>query len=380
MTASAGGRQSAVVVRTVADYSDRLLQRSLGEAVEALGGMGSIVRPGDRVLLKPNLLYPSRPEQAIVTHPAVVGAAARLVRDAGGIPLVGDSPPFRSAARVLARSGFSDVLRHAGVEIAEFTESRRVPSSCGRYPFVEIAVEVLDADVVLNLPKWKTHAQMILTLAVKNLFGCVVGNRKPEWHFRTGEDHDLFGEVIFAVSEAVNPQLTILDGILAMEGDGPGTGGAPTRVNRLLVSRDAVAVDVAVCSLIGLPPVDLPVLRAARAVGKLSDAKLIGDIRRVEGFELPGRRSGIVFGPRWLGGFFRKRLSPRPDPDVKECRACGDCVRYCPARAMEIPEGAAAVTINREACIRCFCCLEVCPHGAMRMRQGPMGRWFSGRR
>ncbi len=356
-------------IEPVEEYDAETLYRVLGGATDALGGIKRFVRPGDRVLLKPNLLYPALPERAIVTHPEVLGAAARLVRDAGGVPLAGDSPPFRSAAAVLSRSGFDPVIERYGIEVVEFRESRPVESTVGRYRWVDISAEVLSADVVINLPKWKTHAQMGLTLAVKNLFGCVVGNRKPEWHYRAGDDHDLFAEVILAVAEAVRPALSVLDGVVAMEGDGPGTGGRPTSVRRIVVGEDPVAVDTVVANLIGAGIGSLPVLKAARRHGRLPAVVPEGCTTPIIGFRLPGSRMDLMFGPRFMRGVVRRRFTPRPLPRKELCRSCGDCLRYCPARAVALREGG-GVDIDREACIRCFCCLEVCPHGAIGLQKG----------
>lgn len=331
----------------------------------------SQIRSGSAVLIKPNFLAPAPPDRAMITHPLIVRAVVEYVLEKGGKPRVSDSPAMGSFERVLKEGGVADALKGLSVECRPFKESVLVDVGP---PFhkIEIAAAAMRADVVINLPKLKTHTQMLLTLGVKNLFGCIVGLRKPEWHFRAGIDQEKFAEVLVRVFAAVRPQVTLLDGILAMEGQGPGKGGAPRPLGVIMASEDAVSLDAAVCGMLGLHADDLPTNRLAARAGLLAgDVAIDGDLPLITDMKLPAM-TPLVFGPRPLHRFMRKHLVQRPVCDTERCRLCGECWKYCPARAIQpLPGG---LRFDYDSCIRCYCCVEVCPHGALAARETPAGR------
>ncbi len=237
---------------------------------------------------------------------------------------------------------------------------------------IELAEDVLDADVVINLPKLKTHSQMLLTLGVKNLFGCVVGLRKPEWHFRAGIERDTFAMLLVRICQKVAPAITLLDGILALEGAGPGKGGRPKEVGWLFGSNEPFALDRAVCQALGIQPLDLPTHAAAVKIGLLDRApEMRGAFPRISDFMLPEIGS-LVFGPAWTHSLSRKHLLQRPVTEKSLCKSCGDCVRYCPAHA--ISQTGTEIRFDYDRCIRCYCCIEVCPHGALHAEEPLLGR------
>jgi ferredoxin len=174
---------------------------------------------------------------------------------------------------------------------------------------------------------------MLLTLGVKNLFGCVVGLRKPEWHFRAGVDRELFARLLVGIYDVIRPSVTILDGILAMEGQGPGTGGTPRQLGVLMASDDAVALDKTVCTMLGVDPDRLFTHRAAGARGLDTACTVEGVIPRVQDFKLP-ELVPLYFGPAYFHGFLRKHLLQRPAVDDNRCKQCGTCWTYCPAQAI----------------------------------------------
>jgi len=334
--------------------------------------MGRFVKKGERILIKPNLLAPTTPDQAVVTHPAVFESVAELVVEAGGIPLVGDSPPGRSLIKLMEKTGHLAVARKLGVEICEFRESVEVKIA-GPFRKLFVSREAAEADGIINLPKLKTHGQMGMTLAVKNLFGCIVGMKKPEWHLRAGVDADLFASVIVGVYTALRPRLNLVDGVLAMEGDGPGTSGTPRKLGWLVAGADATAVDRAICDALGINPEDLPTLRFAEKIGVQKMPSVETPPGRPASFRLPGDKD-VIFGPKRLHRFFRKRFTARPRSLAKDCIGCQECLKYCPGKAMSLPKPKGPVKIDYDRCIRCYCCLEVCPHGAMEVRGGWLQR------
>jgi uncharacterized protein (DUF362 family)/Pyruvate/2-oxoacid:ferredoxin oxidoreductase delta subunit len=368
---------SRVALLGCPDYSSPGLERAVSDAVglcfEPAGGLADLVRPGDRVLLKPNLLGAHEPAKRITTDPAVVAAMARLVLDHGGRPFISDSPALVSFQRAAAKSGLARVAGELGIELAPFEESLSIaPPPPAVHRSLEIARPALEADVVINLPKLKTHAQMLLTLGVKNLFGTVVGRRKAEWHFMAGVDRLAFASLLLDVFRSVAPTLTLLDGVWGMEGRGP-SNGRPRQVGLIAASRDALALDMTVCELLGVPLQRFPLYLAARQRGLLPESiEMVGKDKaglRLADFEAPALDSMAVLGP--LTGFMRRRLVSKPALQG-ECSGCGQCVEICPVQAVRLDGKGAKFDYDR--CIRCYCCQEVCPADAIGFKQGLMLR------
>lgn len=341
-----------------ATYDYDTLKPQVFEILDALGGGGIV--PGCRVLLKPNFLSPAKPDDALLTHPLVIRAAAEYALGKGGRVRIGDSQALGGFERILKASGTQAALEGLDVECAEFTASRKVDIG---EPFgrVDLAIDALDADIVINLPKLKTHGMMLLTLGVKNLFGCVVGFRKPEWHMRAGVNHELFARLLVQICRTVNPAVTLLDGILAMEGEGPGRSGKPRHLGVLMGSIHTVAIDRTACALVGMDPEALPTNRAARELG-LDGGKIEidGAMPEVLHYKIPGMRT-----TGRIANLLRDQLVRKPVANDNACKLCGECWKYCPAKA--ITEEGSRLRFDYRKCIRCFCCLEVCPHGALRI-------------
>ena len=329
------------------------------------------INRNSRVLIKPNLLAPASPNRAIVTHPMIVRAVAEYVIQKGARAQISDSPASGFFDRVLKESGLKAALKDLDVEFKEFKTS--VTVDVGE-PFnrLEIAEDAFRADVIINLPKLKTHSQMLLTLGVKNLFGCVVGMRKPQWHLRAGVDRKMFAQLLVHIYAALRPAITILDGVLAMEGQGPGRGGVPKPVGVVMAGDDAVALDHTVCRMLGIDPQDLLTNEISEQSGYMADhIHLDGILPRLVEFELP-EMLPVLFGPQSIHGVLRKYLVQRPVVESSLCKLCGECWSYCPARA--ISHDRRSVLFDYDKCIRCYCCLEVCPHGVLRAEQPLAGK------
>jgi uncharacterized protein (DUF362 family)/Pyruvate/2-oxoacid:ferredoxin oxidoreductase delta subunit len=360
-----------VIVQS-ATYDPVNLPVQIHTILDSLGGR-EIIRPGSRVLIKPNLLAPAPPEKAILTHPLVVRAVAQYALDCGATVQISDSPAMGSIERVLKTSGIQEAIAGLPVEVRAFSTSRAIEVG---EPFqrIEIAEAALDAEVVINLPKLKTHGQMLLTLGVKNLFGCIVGYRKPEWHLRAGVDREMFAQLLVHIYRAVRPAITLLDGILAMEGEGPGMGGTPRPLNVILASTDAVALDTTVCRMLGIPSEQLLTNKIAAQMSLAGGPiEVQGELPRVRDFRLPDM-TPLVFGPRIFHGWLRKHLIQRPATVSATCKLCGECWKYCPAKA--ISHDRTRVHFDYDRCIRCYCCLEICPHGALHAEEPRFGTIF----
>lgn len=342
-----------------------------------LGGMERFVAKGAKVLLKPNLVFGHHPDKAINTHPEILRAAAVLAWEAGaGKVGFGDSPGFGSARAAAKNAGYLEVTRDLDLEVVEFAPVENIDRSRS-FVKLELAREVLEADVVVNLPKMKTHGQMLMSLAVKNMFGAVPGARKLQWHYRSGRDRMLFAEAVNEIAMAVRPHLSIMDAVVGMDGLGPSHGN-PRPVGFLAAGADPWAVDAAIMDVLGLERTLLFTLSAAgeRGPREWRDVETIGDdpqALRPANWQLPELQTLLMHGrfvekhlpkvAKWLRG----RISPRPVPKPS-CCLCGHCVAICPVKAMRLENG--KVAIDADACIRCYCCHELCPHGGMDIKSG----------
>jgi uncharacterized protein (DUF362 family)/Pyruvate/2-oxoacid:ferredoxin oxidoreductase delta subunit len=361
-----------VIIRKAA-YETDSLRPLIFSLLDALGG--TAIGPRTRVLIKPNLLAPATPRRAILTHPAIVRCAVEYALERGARPLVADSPALGYFERLLRMSGIREALRGLDCECRPFEASVRVDIG---EPFgaIEIAEDAIRADAIINLPKLKTHTQMLLTLAVKNLFGCIIGYRKPEWHMRAGIDRQVFAKLIARIGRTLRPAFNILDGILALEGEGPGHGGMPRPLGILMAGNDPFAVDLAVCRMIGLDPAQLPILKAAEELGApAAEPAIDGELPAIRDLRLPSL-TPVVFGPAFLRSFIRRQLLRRPVCDAAACRMCGECWKICPAKSISPAERRLNFAYDR--CIRCYCCIEVCPFGALRTAETPGGRIVRG--
>ena len=354
-------------------YDEVLLKEHIIALLHPLGGIEQFVKPGQRVLLKPNLLAGKPPEAAVTTHPALVKVIIELVQQAGAEVVVGDSPGLGSFERVAEKTGISHAVEAAGGTLMPFGETRRV-GTAGTFRQLELATAYLDADVVINLPKLKTHEMMTFTCAVKNLYGTVVGAAKAGLHLTAGHSKELFAGLLLEIAFARPVALTIVDGIVAMEGDGPNSG-TPRQLGILLAGENMVAVDTVAAHLAGIPPQLLPVELEARRRGmagtELDQIRVTGNIAPVSvnpPFALPAGLD-VQFGlPGFLKGLLRNQLTPVPAANKEHCTLCGVCRDACPPEAITITKNALKVDSGR--CIRCWCCRELCPQHAMEVQRG----------
>ncbi|MEO1591169.1 MAG: DUF362 domain-containing protein [Cyanobacteria bacterium J06632_22] len=250
-------------------YDVDALEQSIKAVLAPLGGMAAFVKPGDRVLLKPNLLTGSRPTKECTTRPEVVYCVAKLVQDVGGHPFLGDSPAFGSAKGVAKANGLLAWAEKLDLPIVEL-HGKRYDTAAEDFNNLLISKEAMDADVVINLPKVKSHVQLTLTLGVKNLFGCVPGKMKAWWHMEAGKDRDRFGAMLVRTAEMVNPDLTILDGIIGHEGNGP-SGGEPRDLGLLGAATNVFALDRAMVEVLGIAPEQVPTVHQSMQLGLCPD-------------------------------------------------------------------------------------------------------------
>jgi len=373
------------------DYELEHVETALKKNLNLLGGINRFVKPNQRVCLKPNLLLPARPEQAVTTHPTIIEAMANLVREAGGKPFIADSPgggvPYTEEGlrRVYHKTGLLDLAERTGIELNWDTNITQVSFPEGKMiKRLNIIKPVLDADVVIGIPKLKSHVFTTFTGATKIFFGVIPGLTKSDYHAKL-PNLERFAEMLLDIIEFVKPALFVMDGVLGMEGDGPGLHGIPRYFGLLLASTDSIALDAVASQAIGIDPERIPMLKMAKARGwwngSLQSIEIMGcpikeiiihDFKLAQGrLEIHNLRN-FDFFQRLFQRFFKHVFSPRPVPQWGKCIACGNCVRGCPQKAISILNKLAVVDDSK--CIRCYCCHEFCPEGAIKLEYSWLGR------
>ena len=354
------------------------------ERLFALTEADSFIAPGQKVLLKPNLLMKRRPEEATTTHPALVEAAARALQRRGVTDIVlADSPggPYTRAllSGIYRTCGMEQAAQHTGISLnldtATETVQRRENERAHSFSVIAPAVQ---ADVIISLCKVKTHCMTVMSGGVKNLFGYVPGLQKPELHYRFTEKKDFAGMLV-DLALTLPPALTIADGVVSMEGDGP-SGGNPRETGFLAASRSPFQLDRVLCRMLGFPPEEVYTveesIRRGLACRKLEEIPLLGDAdlaSPIPGFRHPRSRTvdfiSYVPGPlKPAARVLRDRvLIPRPVIETRRCIGCGKCAESCPAKTISVTRGKAKIDGSR--CIKCYCCHEMCPVKAIEIRR-----------
>ncbi|MFZ3091460.1 MAG: DUF362 domain-containing protein [Nitrospirota bacterium] len=376
--------KAQVAIVQAKTYDDARVYEDIKRLVDLLGGINRFVKKGNKVLLKPNLLSAKPPEAGITTHPAVIKAVAKLVMEAGAIPFIGDSPGGRAInfEKVAAVTGMKQAADELGIRLVDFRNSVELSTTNGGiFKKLNVAKEAIDADVIINLPKLKTHVQMFLTLGVKNMFGCIIGLQKAQWHFKAGVDRKYFAAMLLELYSLLKPSLTIVDGIVAMEGDGPGSAGKLRNLGLVFAGSDAVALDTVICNALGVKNEELPILVAAKEKGigitEMERIDVLGERLKdvsIHDFIRP-KMIDVMFGPNLLKKFLMNNITSKPIEDRKMCTLCSKCIEACPTDIISIKNKRLAFDYDK--CIRCFCCLEVCPEGAMMVKQGALLKLFS---
>jgi uncharacterized protein (DUF362 family)/Pyruvate/2-oxoacid:ferredoxin oxidoreductase delta subunit len=366
-----------VVLRRCEDYDTELIEGIIRDIYISCGGPAP---EGKTVLVKPNILTDDDPARCISTHPAVVEAMVRYLQSRDARVIVGDSPAIHTRNFRGVKSGIKDVCERTGAEWSVFTDNPGSVKVAGRS--LKIARAALDADLIISLPKFKTHELMYLTGAVKNSLGLVPGLQKAAQH-ALHQDRVSFGRFLVNLNEAILPHFFLIDGIMAMEGPGPGNG-FPVKTGIIAGSANPVALDVVMSRIAGYDPLEIPTNMVAMTKGIwLSEENEI----EYDGPELSSvvrddfLRVGIKKNGNIALQFVIRRIKPlrklehRPVFISKNCIGCGKCISICPVKALQFhPEKKNRVLLTDIKCIRCFCCSEVCPSQAIEIRRKLFGR------
>jgi len=375
------GRRPTVAIVRCLSYRAEALQKAVRESLAIIARPGSDLNPGARVFVKINHLSPQAPpERAICTHPLFVREILRALLELKVRPTVGDDVNFRRGDEFIT-SGFRSVCAELGVPLINLREAgfSRIPLRGKSLKEVYIAKPVLEADVVLNLPKLKTHSFTAFTGAIKNMYGVIPCGLRLDGHRRFLRSDD-FSKMLVDVYSAVPRQLIIMDAVVGMEGEGP-SAGVPKRIGLIISGADGIAVDAVAARVVGYNPLQIFTIFEAQArglgVGDLSQIEVVGaEIKDVERRDFRPSLAATGLFRHWLPSFLYARISGRliltPEVVPSRCTACLDCLNVCPTKAISLVHDRARV--DEAGCIHCLCCHEVCLHRSIRLKQRPLGK------
>ena len=387
--------KSIVALIPLDTYDQPQVDAAVRQGVELLGGIGRFVKPEERILLKPNLLSRAQPQKAITTHPSVFAAVAKLLRDEGYAHLsYGDSPgsPTTSPEKAADTCGITAAAEQYDLEAADFANGSLVPFPKGNVArSFYLCHGAQEAEAIINVCKMKTHALERITGAVKNIYGCVCGVNKATGH-ATYPNENIFADMLCDLHNCLSMRLHVMDGVVAMEGNGPASG-TPVSMNVLLFSADPVALDSVFSALVHLDPASVPTnvsgAKAGVGVMALDQIEVItpdGAMTVPEAQAKWGNPNFDVFrGQLKTGGLFRIMsrfpfLENRPKVDKAKCVACGVCEEACPVEGKAVHSGGGKKAVyDYKKCIRCYCCQEMCPAKAIELYRHPIVRLLSGK-
>jgi uncharacterized protein (DUF362 family)/NAD-dependent dihydropyrimidine dehydrogenase PreA subunit len=369
-----------VAIVKCTSYDEEIVYKSVKRGIDLLGGMGSLVKKNEKILLKVNNLVGSKPDDAVTTHPSILNAMIRILINEKVKVIYGDSPGFEKPAAAIGKSGYDKIAEKYNITMGDFDTGKIVdfPEGvvCKKF---SIANACLDADGIISLPKMKAHQLTRITGAVKNQFGCVNGLNKAGFHVRYPNPTD-FSRMLVDLNLLLKPRLYVMDGIIAMEGNGP-RGGDPVKMNCLIISNDPIAVDATFCRLIGLDPLFVPTIKYGQleGLGSYEYITYVGD--PID--EFINKKFNVVRKPVKNSSFkslmpsiIRNAIYSRPIINKAKCIKCGICVNACPVegKALNFKERKNPPVYNYGKCIRCFCCQEMCPQKAIYVERPWLGK------
>lgn len=386
--------KSKVAIVKCTSYNTEEVKRAVAWGIELLGGIEQFVQPDEKILLKPNLLRGRAPDKAVTTHPSVFSAVIEMLQKNGCKNLsYGDSPGYGAPEKVAKEAGLQTVAETAGIKMLEFSKGEATPFPEGQIcKQFELARGVLESDAIISLSKMKTHKLTRITGAVKNQLGCVYGFNKGASHAKYPNSLN-FSKMLVDLNKMLAPRLFIMDGIVAMEGDGPGSG-TPVLMNVLLFSNDPVALDATFARLINLDPANVPTIvygdemglgHSAEAQIELLGEPMAGLIN--ENFDvdrIPVKNESFADKEFRLSKLSKIRglITRKPIIEKERCVACGICIESCPLQEKALSWSASGAGDKRipqydySQCIRCYCCQEMCPKQAISVKTPLLGKLF----
>jgi len=325
---------------------------------------------GKKVLIKPNVLRESEAEEGLVTHPAVLRAVVDQVETMGPASIVvGDNPGLFSYGANEAsfkRTGLMEAAKGYYRNIG--TDSMQVDFNPVFMPRVSLSRIILEADIIISLPKFKTHGLTVVTGAIKNSYGFLPGAQKAKLHKAAGSP-ERFNDMVVEVFRLRVPDLFLVDAVVGMEGNGPASPDL-RNIGQILASDNAVALDAVIAAMMGCEPGRLRFLQKAKEAGlgdyDLGTIEILGELKPVPNFKLPPLGGEAILANKPIQAMFQSRLLLRPQADPALCTGCGTCVDQCPVSALSMADDLPC--LDAETCITCFCCQEICPEKAITLK------------
>jgi len=353
-------------------YEVDKIKISLEKLLNPWGGIKNFISRNDIVLIKPNMLSPRPPEKGITTHPLFLRALIELILNAGGKPYIADSPAVPNFNLVSKKTGIKKIAEEMNIPLKEIKESICVKNPNGFFKKIELGRDIFEVDKIINLAKLKTHNLMILTLGVKNIFGVVPGRKKAEWHLKAGFNKLLFAQLLVEIYYLVKPHLTIVDGIISMEGNGPSSGDL-RYTGLLFAGIDGVNVDRVISHVVGLKD-DLYIIKAAQKYNHLpqnfSEIQIEGiksiDEIEIRNFKFPPNIENIIPALS-LPQKIARRFISKPKIINKNCNLWGNCMEVCPISAIYRLNN--SLHIDYAKCVNCLCCQEICSYNAIKIKK-----------
>ena len=354
------------------NYNKNIVDTAVNEAIELIGGWQYFIKKGDKVLIKPNMLTNVTPEKAITTHPEVIRAIIKAVKNLGAYPAVGDSPGISNVKSTAQKTGILAVCEEENIPFIYFKNSKSYNYIEGRFIKQFELVDCLDAyDKIISVAKMKTHVFMGVTGAVKNLFGCIVGTEKERFHLRM-QKHADFAHVMVDLYKTIKPTLNIIDGITAMEGQGPMSGDI-VNPQIIIASEDGFAADLIMADKMGFNAEAMPIAAAGieqKRIVRLQDIEVIGNGATLSfNFARPHTYKSMqdTYVPKFILKLGQNQLTSKPKIN-NNCIGCGMCAKHCPPKAINIISKKAS--IDYKLCIRCYCCQELCNYQSVELADG----------
>lgn len=360
------------------NYDPQKVKHVINKSLELIGGIENIIKPDDKVLLKVNVIVGFPPERAATTHPSIVRSMVEIVKEAGGIPWVGDSSgAYGYTAQSLELSGIKKAAEEAGGKLVNF-------ESTGMYDIqvngkiltsAKIAKPVIDCDVLVSLPKLKTHMMTKYTGAVKNFYGVIPGTGKAAIH-RLAATEESFSNAVIDLYSVLKPKLAIMDGIVGMEGEGA-INGTPIESKVIISSTDCVALDAVSSEIMGFSHKDIMTTCIAHdrglGTGELGQIEILGE--KIDNVKMNFKKSNHIYYklPGFLGKFMFKNVENMSKVEISkdECKKCKICINSCPASAITLEP---SPFIDQKKCIKCYCCHELCRNSAVKLKTSFLGK------
>jgi len=366
---------SKVSIVKCKDYNPHLVLESTKKAVDLIGGISSFIKPRSKVLVKPNLLLATEPESGVDTHPEVVRAVVKILKEINCEVYLGDSPciwgnQIENVSEVYEKSGMKQVADEEGVHLVEFDKRRWRK----KFP---LTTWLDHCDYLICVPKFKTHGFTTLTASVKNLFGLVCGTYKTELHKQYFQKEN-FAKMLVDIYEEAKPVLTIIDGIISMEGDGPGTTGKLRQLGLLFAGSDCVALDSILAIIMGLDPLEILTTREASkrglGVSDINSVEIIGEQLKsviTTPFKLPAPSIKANI-PKPIIAIAKKLIRYYPCVECNNCIRCDACIQACPTKAVSMKNN--RINFDYRKCTACFCCQEACPTSAIKIKKSVLAK------